>query len=525
MPTNENRSVVVGSERQPLHGANAIGPTPNDERIEVTVRVRRQKPLAESAAKGVNDNTKPKDRRYLTREDYAANHGSHPDDLKKVEQFATDHGLQVLESDAARRSVFISGRTADIAAAFGTTIENFEHDGGTYRGRTGPLTLPSDLVPIVEGVFGIDDRPIAKPHFQRQRPVSSIGIQPHAAQASFTPPQLAKVYGFPTGLDGSGQTIGIIELGGGFRPADIKTYFHELGLPTPKVIAVKVDGAKNQPSTADGADGEVMLDIEVAAAVAPKAKIVVYFAPNTDQGFLDAITKAIHDTANKPSVISISWGSAESNWTSQAKTSFDQAFQSAAALGVTITVAAGDNGSADGQTDGSSHVDFPSSSPNVLGCGGTKLSASGTTISSEVVWNEGPNSSTGGGISDFFPVPNYQSGVHLPTSHAPGRGVPDVAGDADPATGYQVRVDGQEFVIGGTSAVAPLWAGLVALFNQSLGHTVGFLNPLIYGSLAGKGGFRDITVGNNGAYSAGAGWDPTTGWGSPNGAELLKELN
>jgi kumamolisin len=387
--------------------------------------------------------------------------------------------------------------------------------------------VPAELADIVEGVFGIDDRPAAKPHFQRRK--TAAGLQPHAAGGSFTPPELAKLYNFPAGLDGSGQCIGIIELGGGYRTADINAYFQSLGLAVPNVKTVRVDNARNHPTTSDSADGEVMLDIEVAAAIAPKALIAVYFAPNTDKGFLDALTLAIHDTVNKPSVISISWGSAEANWTDQAKTSFDQALQTAAALGVTVCCASGDNGSGDGETDGKAHVDFPASSPSALGCGGTKLVASGTTITSETVWNENPTSSaSGGGVSDFFPVPTYQTTSGIPPSANPddhtGRGVPDIAGDADPATGYQVRVDGQEFVIGGTSAVAPLWAGLIALMNQKLGHPVGFLNPLLYGSLAGKGGVHDITSGNNGAYSAKTGWDPCTGLGSPVGAELLHAL-
>jgi kumamolisin len=271
-----------------------------------------------------------------------------------------------------------------------------------------------------------------------------------------------------------------------------------------------------------------MLDIEVAAAIAPKAEIVVYFAPNTDKGFLDAITMATHDTTHKPSVISISWGAAEKNWTGQAMTSYDQAFQAAAALGITVCCAAGDNGSGDAEEDGLAHVDFPASSPFALGCGGTKLTGLGSAISSEVVWNEGPNSATGGGVSDSFPVPAYQSSTGIPQSvnpsHKAGRGVPDVSGDADPATGYFVRVDGQEFVIGGTSAVAPLWAGLIALLNQKLGHPIGFLNPLLYGSLAGTGSFHDITSGNNGAYTAKKRWDPCTGWGTPDGAKLLHAL-
>jgi kumamolisin len=194
---------------------------------------------------------------------------------------------------------------------------------------------------------------------------------------------------------------------------------------------------------------------------------------------------------------------------------FDQAFQAAATLGVTVCCAAGDNGSGDGESDGLAHVDFPASSPFALACGGTKLTASGTMITSEVVWNEGPESATGGGVSSVFSLPSYQSAAHVPPSANPGggmgRGVPDVAGDADPVTGYQVRVDGQAFVIGGTSAVAPLWAGLIALMNQQLGHPVGFLNPLLYGSLAGRGLFHDITSGNNGAYTAQVGRRPGHG--------------
>src|SRR6266576_6111174 len=527
MPEDPNRTIVRGSERNPIPGARALGPVPNDERFEVTVRVRQKTPIQNLVADGLHADQLPAKRSYVTREQYAAEHGADPADLAKVVSFAQTHGLVMVETSAPRRSVFLSGTADEFAAAFGTTIEHHEHDGGTYRGRSGPLTVPADLAPIVEGVFGIDDRPVAKPHFQRGN--TTRGIEAHVAGGSFTPPELAKLYNFPTGLDGSGQCIAIIELGGGYRTADIKAYFQKLGLPVPHVKTVRVDGGKNLPTTANSADGEVMLDIEVAAAVAPKALIAVYFAPNTDKGFLDALTMAIHDSVNKPLVISISWGAAEKNWTAQAMTSFDQALQTGAALGVTVCCASGDNGSADGETDGKQHVDFPASSPFALGCGGTKLTGSGNTITTESVWNENSvNSATGGGVSDFFPVPAYQNATGIPASANPGghkgRGVPDVAGDADPDSGYRVRVDGEESVIGGTSAVAPLWAGLIALMNQKLGHPVGFLNPLLYGSLVGTGSLRDITSGNNGAYASKAGWDACTGWGTPIGAKLLHAL-
>jgi len=286
------------------------------------------------------------------------------------------------------------------------------------------------------------------------------------------------------------------------------------------VTAKSVDGGLNSPSTANSADGEVMLDIEVAGTVAPGAKQVVYFAPNTDQGFLDAITTAVHDTANNPSVISISWGSAEVNWTAQALNSFNEAFKSAAALGVTICVAAGDEGSSDNVPDGKVHVDFPASSPYALACGGTRLVANGNAVSNETVWHDNNTSATGGGVSEIFPLPDYQQGKGVPVSASTkfaGRGVPDVAGDADPVTGYQVVVDGQALVIGGTSAVAPLMAGLIALLNQQSGTQAGFVNPKLYANPAQS--CRDITTGDNITtstnlgYAAAIGWDACTGWG------------
>jgi kumamolisin len=211
----------------------------------------------------------------------------------------------------------------------------------------------------------------------------------------------------------------------------------------------------------------------------------------------------------------------------------DAACQSAAALGITITVAAGDNGSTDGVTDGANHVDFPASSPHVLACGGTKLEGSGNTISSEVVWNEITNNegATGGGVSNVFPLPSWQanSNVPKPTTAGGGRGVPDVSGDADPSSGYTVRVDGKTLVIGGTSAVAPLWAGLIAVANAQNGKSAGFLQPAIYAA-KGKAAFNDIASGTNYSgtpvgFKAGPGWDACTGLGSPIGTKLITVVN
>jgi kumamolisin len=195
-----------------------------------------------------------------------------------------------------------------------------------------------------------------------------------------------------------------------------------------------------------------------------------------------------------------------------------------------VCVAAGDNGSSDGQPAGN-HVDFPASSPHVLGCGGTRLLAdlASGTVTTETVWNDGPSGgATGGGVSDVFAVPSWQlaAGVPAPGGRA-GRGVPDVAGDADPQTGYQVLVRGQRQVVGGTSAVAPLWAALIARLAQAAGRRFGLIQPALYAGVApgaGGAGFRDITAGNNGSYTAGPGWDACTGLGSPDGTALLGRL-
>jgi kumamolisin len=517
------RHPLSGSERQPLPGARSVGAADPAERLEVSVLVRRRGSAAlENRVKRLAGGDRTEG--HLKREDFAKQFGADPGDFAAIKTFATQHGLVVVQEDAARRTVILSGTVAQFNDAFGVKLERFEHDGGSYRGRTGSIQLPDELRGIVEAVLGLDDRPQATPHF-RVRDAGGTA-QPRAsstAAGSFTPTQLADLYGFPQGT-GHGTCIGIIELGGGYRPADLRTYFKGLGVAMPKVSAVSVDHGKNQPTgKVNGPDGEVMLDIEVAGAVAPGASMVVYFAPNTDAGFLDAVTTAVHDATNKPSVISISWGGPESTWTAQATTAFDEAFQAAATMGVTVCVASGDDGSSDGVSDGANHVDFPASSPHALACGGTSLQSAGGKITSEVVWNDGANGGAGGGgVSNVFPLPTWQQGLKVTGSNGVAsalqlRGVPDVSGDADPQTGYDVRVDGTNTVFGGTSAVAPLWAGLIARINAGKGTAVGYINAQLYSN---PKAFNDITQGNNGSFSAAAGWDACTGLGSPDGAKL-----
>jgi kumamolisin len=528
MPAHDKRVVLQGSERVAMPGAREVGPADPKERIEVTVFLRRgSSPKKLSAASSIGK-LPPAQRQHLSRTQFAAVYGARLDDIKKVRAFAAKYGLRVMQESRARRSVVLSGTVDAFTRAFDVQLSRCEHPGGICRIRTGPIKIPADLNGIIEGVFGLDNRPQAQTHFRiRQGNPNLASAQ--ASANSFTALQVAQAYNFPAGTDGTGQTIGILELGGGYRTADLNSYFQNLGIAAPKVTAVSVDGATNSPTgSASGPDGEVELDIEVAGAVAPSAQIAMYFAPNTDQGFLDALTTAVHDTKLKPSIVSISWGGPESSWTQQALNAFSSACEDASTIGVTILAASGDNGSTDGAPSGTPTVDFPASSPFVLGCGGTRLTISGSAIASEQAWNElsAGEGATGGGVSEFFALPTFQQTANVPK--APngfvGRGVPDVAGDADPESGYNVLVDGQQTVIGGTSAVAPLWAGLLARINQSLGTNVGYLNPLLYAANV-ETTLHDITAGNNGTYSAGPGWDACTGLGTPNGAELLAALN
>jgi kumamolisin len=508
------RVVLPGSEKAAVPTAVTLKPTPPRSKLTVSVIVKRKQPLKINRRSGRASGPV-----RVTRAEYKKQHAADPAAITLVRAFAREFKLKV-EPDptsVARRTIRLTGTAADMRKAFGVVLEQKTIDGVEYRVREGGIHLPASLIDSVIAVIGLDNRPQAKPHFRIRRP--------NVEAVSYTPVQVAQAYQFPASATGAGQTIGIIELGGGYRQTDLNAYFKSLGLAAPAVTTASVDGGKNSPSNANGADGEVMLDIEVAAAVAPGAKVAVYFAPNTDQGFIDAVTTAVHDTTNKPIVISISWGGPESSWTQQSLTALDAACQSAAALGISITVAAGDNGSSDGGTG--NNVDFPASSPHVLACGGTTLEASGANIASETVWNETASNegATGGGVSTVFALPTWQakSNVPAPSTGAGGRGVPDVAGDADPTTGYTIRVDGQTLVIGGTSAVAPLWAGLIAVANQQLGATVGFIQPAIYAA-ASASAFHDITQGDNGAFSAGPGWDACTGLGSPIASQLIPLL-
>ena len=584
--SDESLVQLSGSERAPLANVTPAGQLNPSERAELTLVLRRRAALPADVIAGPT---------VLTGDELAGRYGAEPADVDLVRQTLTRLGLEITVTDPASRRVKVAGAVGDLAATFGTTLEQVSSPdpGGrivTHRYRVGPLFVPAALDGIVLAVLGLDTRPQARAHF-RARAAATTGT-------SYAPNQVADIYQFPAGTTGSGQRIAIIELGGGFSASDLSAYFGGLGIAVPSVTAVSVDGAANAPgSDPTGADLEVNLDIDVIGAVAPGAAQLVYFAPNNgDQGFVDAISDAAQ-ASPAPIAISISWGQSEDSWTAQGLSAMNEAISDAAALGITVCVAAGDNGSGDGVTDGKVHVDFPASSPYALACGGTKLVADVSTgvVSSEVVWNETATNegAGGGGVSDQFALPSWQATAGVParadgttgtgtgsgtgggsgtgsgtgsghggeqhkhhehhklhgkheearateqevTSSASGgsgssgssggRGVPDVAGNADPTTGYQVYADGSAQVVGGTSAVAPLWAALISRLAQATGKRFGLIQPSLYAGVkpgVDVTGFRDITSGNNGAYAARPGWDACSGLGSPDGTTLLKRL-
>jgi kumamolisin len=551
MPDDSGSLVrLAGSERGSLPGVTDTAPLDTQERAEVTVVLRRRAELPEEIVTGPA---------VLSRDELAARYGADPADVDLVRQELSGRGLEVTDVQAVTRRVKVAGTLGDLSSAFGTTLRQVSSPDPRGRGRVnhryreGPLFVPAALDGVVTAVLGLDTRPQAQPHFRPQSDAAA------AKGTSYYPNQVADIYGFPANTTGTGQTIAVIELGGGFTTSDLDAYFGGLGIAVPSITAASVDGASNNPGDTSGADGEVNLDIDVIGAAAPGAAQVVYFAPNNgDQGFVDAISDAAQATP-APIAISISWGQSEDSWTAQGLSAMNAAMSDAAALGITVCVAAGDNGSSDGVSDGQVHVDFPASSPYALGCGGTTLIADPATgtITSEVVWNElaSNEGAGGGGISDQFALPSWQDGAGVParaagqpastadaiesehrkrhptggggTGGTGGRGVPDVAGNADPVTGYQVYYGGQAQVVGGTSAVAPLWSALIARLAQATGQRFGLMQPALYAGVSpgtDVPGCRDITSGNNGAYSAGPGWDACTGLGTPDGAALQARL-
>jgi kumamolisin len=524
---------LEASERKAVRGARIVGPADPKEVLSVSIRVRRR-PDAPALPDATQLAAPAGARKFVSREDFAARYGAAQEDLDRVAKFARSHGLSLVESSISRRTVVVSGTVEQLSRAFAVKLSRYESSKQKYRGREGYVHVPAKLAGVIEAVFGLDNRRMAKPLFRRSNATTKSKRGRKVHLVPMTPPQVARLYGFPLPPKNlSEQTVGLIEFGGGYQLSDIQAFFRQLSLSPPILTNVGVDGAENTPGS--DADAEVALDIDVAGAVAPGAKIVVYFAPWTEQGWVDVVTTAIHDAANKPSALSISWGWPEFEttdaltWSPAAIDAVSTTFQEAAVLGVTIFAASGDDGTNCQISDGKAHVLYPASDPWVTACGGTIIKNVSGSSFKQATWND--NGATGGGVSYAFPLPSWQKDIGVPSSAngdgRQGRGIPDISGNADPSSGYTLVLHGAPAgPIGGTSAVAPLYAGLVALLNAKLNKSLGYLNPNLY-SFAGMDVFRDIADGQSNAtggapgYTSGAGWDACTGLGSIDGNALL----
>jgi len=552
---------ITGSERQLAAGATRVADADSEESLSVTIRVRRRPdgppmPSLDDLAKIPLD-----EREFPSREEFARLYGAADDDLAAVAAFAQAHGLTVTGQSAGPRTVMVSGTIAQMNAAFGVNLGRYESPEGTYRGREGSIYVPRELGAIVESVLGLDNRPVVRPGLAVSGSNAAVradgtivpGNNAPSGASALTPPQVASLYNFPTNA-AAGQTVGILEFGGGYAKADITSFLSPLSIATPTIVDQGVDGGTNSPAgsvtnvTPNDADIEVALDIDIVASVAVGAKIVVYFAPNNDQAFADAVSQAVHDTTNAPTVISCSWYGSEDSWTGSARSSMVNALNDAAVLGVTVFFISGDDGSDDGAGDGSAHVAYPGSEYGAITCGGSYIANVSGTSFTEGTWND--VGATGGGVSDVYGLPSWQDDIGVPKSAnngtTVGRGVPDVAGNASPFSGYTLTLYGKATTsltitsgsqagktvgtIGGTSAVAPLYAALLALIEAKIGEPLGYLTPLLY-ALQNDGPIVDINDGANNqwsgeaktapSYTCGPGWDACTGLGRLDGGALL----
>jgi hypothetical protein len=524
---------LEGSERRPAVGARRLQNADPDQTVNVTLCIRRRLEAPSLPDQDHWMKTLPGHRKFLSKKEFTAQYGAAQSDLDKVTEFARNSGLAVVWTDIAQRVVIVSGTVAQMNKVFHADLGLYERGKEKYRGREGFISLPNEVADLVEGVFGLDNRKMAR-RASNFSPANSL-----------TPLQVAKYYNFPAG-NAASQTIGVFEFSdpvagdAGYVPSDVSDYFTTNkgigpGLSSPTLTDVPINGAANSPGTEN--DFEVLIDICVAGAVAQQASINVYFTTWDENGWVLAIKEAVHPTKGEtsPSALSISWGWGEFetadnvSWTQMAMNQVSAMFQEAAAAGISIFVASGDYGSDCELGDGKAHVFYPASDPWITSCGGTEIGSESGSYA-EVTWPD-----TGGGISAAFPLPAWQADADVPVSvnsgHAAGRGIPDIAGFAN---GYSVVQGGTtQGPFPGTSETAPLYAGLIALLNENLGQPVGYLNPTLYALAADPGVtgvFRDINDGTsnaqNGApgYKSGPGWDACTGLGVLDGGNLLIEL-
>lgn len=526
----DGEKVKLMDSLQDAPSAKVVGPADLDVDMNATIMLnskasvlRMDRYIARMAEKKAS---------MLTDENgaYQEKFGANQESLDAVIDFAKQHNLSVAESDLRSGKVLLTGKRGDFQNAFDLNLLTYASDEGVHIGHTQAVSLPKELAPHVRAVLGTDERAVAAPSYRVQAldPADDSFVK----QGGYLATDIAKAQNFPLRSGGEGQSGSFISLSGGIDLADYNKFFPDHGLEQPKPLRiVEVDGAKNAPGSPHGGDVENVLDAVQLQSIAPKAQIDMVLGPNSDQGFADVFERSIfpkNGEAQK-SVISTSWGLGESKQSAQALNTLSIAFRQATIRGVQIFAGAGDNGAR--SLSDIHQPEFPASDPNVTGVGGLKmiLDAAGK-LKSATTWDEGENSSTGGGISRIFKRPYWQDKANVPNNvdtGLPGRGVPDISTNAAKATGFPVRVNGQNLVIGGTSAGAPLYSGLMLNINSelaSLGHNpITPLNPWMY-QRANTGIFNDITTGSNHGYSAGSGWDATSGLGWVDGQSMLDAM-
>jgi kumamolisin len=486
----------------------------------------------------------PRHRQYFSRSQFARRYGATEKDLAVVAAFAGKHNLEVAEVSHSRRRLILTGKLADLSRAFNVKFVHLhDPDHGVYRSHVAPIHVPAELKPVIQAVMGFS----ARSHYGHPA-ASPLRVHEHLVD----PRTVAKMYQFPQGCTGRGQTIGIIVLGGGFHEADLDAYFRHLGIAKPKITVVEVEGQGNNPADPEAigdclakngfagrhhAKGkshpdhhvrqnseknvewtvETTMDVELIGTWANDAHIIVYFTHNNSRGKYEAFNAALHDTVYKPTVISCSWGAPEKLISRVLVEEMDLMFQAAALMGITIVCSSGDDGDGSRGT-GEPQAYFPACSPHVLACGGTVLRHKAGRKPTQTVWREviaGHTEESGYGESSVFHAPTWQSEAAYAGKRG-GRVVPDVAGKADVKTGYDMIIGGLHVPGSGTSAAAPLWASLTALLNEKLKTTVGHLTPLLYQEQCRKG---VEPVGRSGIA-----WAPKVGLGTPRGSALLEAL-
>jgi kumamolisin len=481
----------------------------------------------------------------ISREELEREHGTDQKTIARVTEVLERFGLSVDEASPLTRSLRVSGSAAQMEAAFHPSLATYTSpDQGEFRGREGELQIPAELAGMISGIFGLDERRVARRRSTAKAPLSK----------PVSPAELSSHYNFPS-AEGVKQTVAIAEFGGGYFAEDLTAFCSKQGTPVPAVTAVGVNGAQvltladieklpQQKRTEQLEDSvEVNMDVQIVAGLVPGAEVIVYFAAFDQQGWVDLLNEVIAGEPTPAVTVSVSWGLAEDDagWSKAARKAIDERLQAAAALGITVCVAAGDDGSADQETDGRAHVDFPASSPHVLAVGGTMFQAA-----EDVVWWEKPGErtnsgggATGGGVSVEFPRPSWQDVTitSLNAGSIDGRVVPDVAALAGPPF-YDLVFMGKDSPNGGTSAATPTWAALIALLAGNAEHPwkPAFLAPQLYANspgsteTVGAAGCTDVTTGDNTSstlgkgYAAGSGFDAVSGWGVPDGTALLAAL-